>query len=268
MGQGARIELERLNRECAEFCREYRGNPRWTPFGDPASRKHPNFRLLYSSPETFETPGGVMILGTNPGGDHKAAEEHKAGLPFWKRRSRQPPYSAYLDDSWDGTGRGKSPVQCAVQSVAEIVSGKPERVAPLLRSSPTGNLTPFRSSRLSDLPSPVQKRGLLFGEQLIEIAQPRVLILIASREQHWKSVMRLVGHCSEPDWKVCLGANHVVRGAEKDFVRDWPRFVFALPALNNSRQTRAPEVLRLFRERVDSHGRDKLLGRAGMGTWR
>ena len=263
-----RLELERLNRGCAQFCREYRGNPKWTPFGDPANRRHANFRLLYSSPETFETPGGVMILGTNPGGDHRAAKEHKAGLPFWKRRPGRLPYSAYLDDVWGGAARGRGPIQCAVQSVAEIISGRAERAELLLRSSPTGNLIPFRSKGLTDLPSAVADEGLKYGERLIEIAQPRVLILIASRDKHWDRVMRLVGHAPEPDWKKDLGAHHVIRESERNFAGDWPRFVFALPGLNNTLQTTASEVLSRFRERVEFHGRTKLLGRAGIGVWR
>ena len=68
-----RERLKTWDKECADLCMRY---DHLSLSGDP------NFRLLYSSVETLETPGGVMFLGTNPGGDRTRARISHRRLPF------------------------------------------------------------------------------------------------------------------------------------------------------------------------------------------
>ena len=265
MSEGSvREQLEGLNEECKAFCLD---ESNWTDDWHGAdSDGNPNFLLAYSHVDTFDSPGGLMILGTNPGGDHNQAHMYPISDPF-----ECPGWSSYLDDDWDeGCGPGESPVQLAVQSVAEIVSGRSDRVDAVLRKSPTGNLIPFRSDGLSDLPPDAKKLGRAIGLQLIELAQPRVLILIASRQDDWRRLMRRFGNPPYCQWDLDEGkeksANFFFREARRG--EEWPRYVFALPAVNASNQARAPESLELLEQRVKKHGRNRLLGRAGRGIWR
>ncbi len=256
--------LESLNEKCEAFCID---ESNWTEEWRGAdSHGNPNFLLAYSHVDTFKSPGGVMILGTNPAGDHNQAHMYPISDPF-----ECSGWSSYLDDDWDeGYEPGQSPVQLAVQSVAEIVSGRSDRVNALLRRSPTGNLIPFRSDGLSDLPPDAKKLGRAIGLQLIELAQPRVLILIASRQDDWRRLMRRFGNLPYCQWDLDEGkeksANFFFREARRG--GGWPRYVFALPAVNASNQARAPESLALLRKRVEKHGRTRLLGHAGRRQWR
>ena len=264
MTPSVREQLKALNAECETFCRGYSGDPKWVPFGEPNKNRHPNFLLAFSSVETFEQPGGVMIIGTNPGGDHSRARIYKASDPF-----ERPGWSSYLDDKWNGRP-GQHNTQLAVQRVAEIVSGSRQRVEPLLRNSPTGNLIPFRSERVNTLTPEPKAFGRNIGYRLIDIAKPRVLILIASSQPEWKRLMRRLENPLHCEWDLDEGksqsANFRFREAQKD--RDWPRFVFALPGLNQKNWGRNDEVLNFFEQRVKHYGRSSLLGRAGIGTWR
>ena len=252
-----RERLEALNEECERFCRGYRGT-KWKPFGDPANQKHPNFRLLYSSPETFEVPGKVMIVGTNPGGTPAAARVHDSEVPF----NGPPRYSAYLDDEWSGRTKGQHPTQLAVRRVATLLAGKPNLGDRLLKGAPTGNLIPYRSptSEKRHLPQSVRDRGFEIGGALIDIARPRVLIWIASNNWGWDWIMEHVGHDAEPDYGFSIpdrSRRYLFREANTGFQDAWPTFVFALPALNNSdRRLRDLQeaVLNHFEERVRYHG--------------
>ena len=118
--------LKAWGEECADLCMRH---GHLSPSGDP------NFRLLYSSVETLETPGGVMFLGTNPGGDLTIARGSHRRLPFEKPR-----WSAYMDEDWNGHA-----LQPAAREIANLFAGPRESGEGVLRRSPSGNLIPFRS---------------------------------------------------------------------------------------------------------------------------
>ena len=260
-------ELQQLDQECRKRCKDY-ADTDWIPYGDPEHRKYPNYLLAFSSARTFAHPGGVMILGTNPGGGNERAKMYSATTPF---RDSSPPWSSYLDDDWgQGYAPGDHPVQRAVQTIAQIIGGSVKRGNALLRTSPTGNLIPYRSETFNRLPPPLRQAGKGTGWRLIDIARPRVLILYSSRKELWKFLMGRFGNPQEKELDLDAGkprtANHIFREAR--FTHPWPCFVFALPAMNKTNQSRAGEVLRLFEERVKFHGRNQLLDGAGIGLWR
>ena len=61
-----RHELEAISEECESLCK----GEGW--LGCETSR--PNFRLLYSSVESYECGSGFAVLGLNPAGDGKDAD--------------------------------------------------------------------------------------------------------------------------------------------------------------------------------------------------
>lgn len=260
-------ELQRLDQECRERCNNY-ADKDWNPYGDPGRRRYPNYLLAFSSARTFAHPGGVMILGTNPGGGSERAKVYSATKPF---RESKPPWSSYLDDGWgQGYAPGEHPVQQGVQSIARIIGGSVKRGNALLRTSPTGNLIPYRSEKFNLLPSSLRQAGKVTGWRLIDIARPRVLILYSSRKELWQFLMGKFGNPQEEEKDLDAGkpqtAHQIVREAQT--AHPWPCYVVALPAMNKTNQSRAGEVLRLFEECVKFHGRNRLLGEAGIGLWR
>ena len=261
MAKSVREELEALNEECKAFCLDESNwvESTWEGTGPKGT---PNFRLLYSSPETFSPPGGIMLLGTNPGGDSSSAERHHPDLPFLSET-----YSAYVHDSWGDFPTGQHPMQRAARSVARAVAGNGPRGDRLLKSSPSGNLIPFRSKKPTDLPDIAEEYGLEFGWQLMTIARPRVLILLASNKGRWKWLMGRLNRSPRPDRTQEITKTLIVREAQQP-VGDWPRFIFALPALNTSNRGQNEKVIGAFRQHVKDIGRDTLLGDAGDGVWR
>ena len=223
--------LEALDQECAELCRRY---DHLSPDGIP------NVRLLYSSAETFETPGGVMLLGTNPGGDPTRAREAHRRLPF-----RQPSWSAYLDEDWGGHA-----LQAAASEIAGLFADPGESGEDVLRRSPSGNLVPFRSeSGVSELPETL--RDIRFGVRLIQLAQPRALVLFASSQSHWRQLMEALDRSPEPTYWDYLGASFTFR--ESAVASIMPRHVFALPGVNQRNVGRNREVIGILRSRVGHH---------------
>lgn len=130
----------------------------------------PNFRLLYSSVESFEQGSGFAIVGMNPAGGPRDARAGHVDRPF-----RDPGYSAYLDDRW-GAEAGAARLQRVIQAIAMIfvgaspseamaaiddpTPGLEQRIGPeavsFLRKTPSMNMVPFRGSRLSDVPPALQ----------------------------------------------------------------------------------------------------------------
>ena len=252
---GVYEQIEALNAECEEFCldRSNWANTKWQGVGPKGTA---NFRLLYSAPETFGTPGRVMILGTNPGGSHANADQLDPREPF--RRGAD--YSAYLDDRWPKprsailTTAGRHPIQSAVRRLAATLSGgSPEAGDQLLRRSPSGNLIPFRSQGFPDLPRSLHRPGLDFGARLIDIARPRVIVLLASNKVLWEWLMSGIGHAPEPDFERDMGANFTFREARTP-ENDWPKLVFALPGFNASTEGQNRKALHIFRGRLADLG--------------
>ena len=158
-------------------------------------------------------------------------------------------------------------MQRAARSVARAVAGNGPQGDRLLKSSPSGNLIPFRSKKPTDLPDIAEEYGLEFGWQLMTIARPRVLILLASNKGGWKWLMGRLNRSPRPDRTQEITKTLIVREAQQA-VGDWPRFIFALPALNTSKTGQNANVISAFRQRVEEIGRDTLLGDAGDGVWR
>jgi len=139
-------------------------------------------------------------------------------------------------------------MQRAVQSIACMIADGDESGFELLRRSPAGNFIPFRSKKPGDLPLGLRKDGLVFGRRLIELARPRMLILLSSNKKLWSLLMDWMGHPPEPDREHYLGANLTFREAHS--AAGWPGVVFALPAVNNGKGSRNPEVIDLLRQRL------------------
>ena len=210
-----RQQLDGLNRQCEDVCK----SRDWmSPMGNP------NMLLLYSLPETFEPPSTLMLLGRNPGGTSSDADSHPCRKPF----DPDTPcgWSHYLDERW---GRqyppGEHPMQCTVRFLADAI--EPGAGDDLLRESPAGNFSPFRPKK--------DWKGGEIGWQLLDMARPRILILLFSALPLWEQLVnrrKLREAPAEPHWDI--GANHRFREA-KNPAGDWPQFTFALPAVNNKK---------------------------------
>ena len=84
-----RLQLEALTEECVSLCEE----EGWLGF----ETGRPNFRLLYSSVESFEYGSGFAIVGMNPAGGPRDADTgdadrhlhctHTELLPNWGKRA-------------------------------------------------------------------------------------------------------------------------------------------------------------------------------------
>ena len=182
-----------------------------------------------------------MFFGTNPGGDPTRAREAHRRLPF-----REPTWSAYLDEDWDGHA-----LQTAAREVASLFADPGESGGDVLRRSPSGNLVPFRSEKgVSELPRAL--RDIRFGVRLIRLAQPHTLVLFASNRSHWWKLMEALDRSPEPTYRDCLDASGFTF-RESEVVGVVPRYVFALPGLNQRNEGRNREVIGILRSRVRHH---------------
>ena len=253
MTPSVREQLEKLNCKCETFCRDQANqSAKWHGTGPKGTA---NFRLLYSAPETFETPGRVMILGTNPGGDHTNADQ----LDPWEPFNRGADYSAYLDDRWPYprstrlADLGRHPIQQAVRRVATALGGgSPAKGDELLRHTPSGNLIPFRSKSF-DLPKTLWRTGLQnFGAKLVKVARPRVLVLISSRQELWCEMLKqFPGMVLSPEKELRPGANRPFREAIAHKADTRPQFIWALPAVN--RGTEGAQAIDELRNQLRTH---------------
>ncbi len=173
---GLRSRLEALSGECVSLCQEegWLGLETGTP----------NYRLLYSSVESFEQGSGFAIVGMNPAGGPRDADADDADRPF-----RDPRYSAYLDDRW-GAEVGAARLQRVIQAIAMVFVGasaseamgaiedptprpvgrlSPKAIA-FLRNTPSMNIIPFRGSKLADVPLTLRERGEEIGWRLLCLA--------------------------------------------------------------------------------------------------
>ena len=243
MAKSVRERLKKLAEGCERRC-EHVG---WV---GPRTGK-PNYRLLYSHTSTYR-PGagtGLMFLGTNPGGSLSVADVDDPWRPFGKERN----YCAYLDDTW-----WQHPIQQTVLDLAtELTNETNLSGEALLRQTPCGNLNPFRSERYGSLHRDLKPEGLRIGFEIIEIARPRVLILLSSNKLIWNKLMAELAHRPKPDWCKNLrpgkdggpGARYYFREAVIRGMSPRPEFVWALPGMNKSTADREPISLLLKRMR-------------------
>lgn len=202
MTPSVREQLEALNAECEALCAE----AGWTGI----ATNNPNFRLLYSSVESYEAGNGIAVIGMNPAGGREVADIDDRDRPF-----REAGYSAYLDDQWLGSSRrGQDPLQRVIQELAMVLTGTPpteamaarndQRSAPeerigakatdLLRNAPSGNIIPFRGSKLDEVPHMLRQHGETIGWRLLSLMRPKpaVIVTLANgvRELPWSVILK------------------------------------------------------------------------------
>ena len=121
-----------------------------------------------------------------------------------------------------------------------------------MRRSPSGNLIPFRSERgVSELPEPL--RSINFGVKLIRLAKPQVLVLFASNEKHWGQLMQALGRSPEPTYRNCLDASGFTFRESVSVDDKVPRYVFALPGVNQEKTGRNREVIGILGDRANQY---------------
>ena len=208
---GLRSRLEALAGECVSLCEE----EGWVGLETGT----PNYRLLYSSVESFEQGSGFAIVGMNPAGGPRDADADDVDRPF-----RDPGYSAYLDDRW-GAEVGADRLQRVIQAIALVCVGasadeamaaiedptpRPEerlstKAIAFLRDTPSMNLVPFRGSRLADVPLTLRERGEEIGWRLLCLARPRLRFVVTLANQvggvPWRTILRESGQRRRADYE-------------------------------------------------------------------
>lgn len=188
-----------------------------------------------------------MWLGKNPGGRAETADRHSHDAPF----TEGPGWSAYLDHKWGDFERGRHPMQRAVQDCAVVFAGDRSGGEALLRASPAGNLSPFRSESWSKLPAALRDVGL--GVRLIRLARPRTLVLLFSEAGLWSRLMSALGrNTPTKEISISAGAGYTLR--ESAVPHGEPEFIFALPGFNTKVVGHNASVLAVLRKRIVDHG--------------
>ena len=237
-----REHLEALNAYCVEHCG---ATNHWTPAGKP------NMRLLYSTPDTFEPPARILWLGKNPGGDPADGDRHPHDVPFRQQRG----WSSYLDDDWGRFRRGEHPMQRAVLEAASLFAGGIDEGRALLRRTPAGNLSPYRSRSWSYLPEDL--RDIWVGESLIRLAQPRVVVLLFSQSALWQRLMDALDR-TVPTTEIQISEREGYTFRES-VGGDEPKYVFGLPGFNTQTRFNTQTsgynqiVLNTLRDRIALH---------------
>ena len=199
-----RQELADLSAECEALCK-IEG---WVGL----NTGKPNFHLLYSSVESYESGNRVAIFGLHPGGGLEYADSDDHDHPF-----QRPGYSAYLDD--ERPSPGESPLQRVVQALAMVLTGSipsdameamnnvhlppEERIGAdattMLRNSPSGNMIPFRGTSLNKIPPQLREPGQCIGWRLLCLAQPKPHLVVTLATQTWDMVLKSSGQARKAD---------------------------------------------------------------------
>jgi len=239
-----RARLEELYDRAVEICAKHRY----------VSNGKPKLKLLCSSASVFPSTTGLLILGANPGGGEA---EHRAEDP--RRPFEDSDYCAYLDESWmDGAGkwisRGQHRIQLRIRRVVEALleSKDEDLVKKVVRSSPAGNILPFRSREWVDLPVELRSRTTCdtcrlshfeICADLVKIAQPRLIVTIGGSSEDIGKALKPLGQMQErpqsrvPIWSTWKYREYEILG------EDSPIMVVALPAVNSQRMDE-PRFLR------------------------
>ena len=273
MTPSVREQLEALNAECEALCAEVG----WTGM----ATDNPNFRLLYSSVESYEGGSGIAIIGMNPAGGREVADSDDRNRPF-----REASYSAYLNDRWNDRrskvlqGVGQDNLQKEIQSLAMILCGSStaeamkakdtkgglyERISreaiDLLYASPSGNIIPFRSSKLEQLPHNLRAKGEDIGWKLLCLAKPHTIITLINGPDRipWRTIITKSDQRKKIDYEVWVDKNLRRKYREVRLVNGplSGTLVIGLPAVvyhrgdNNELSAKMFEVLA---KRVHHHG--------------
>ena len=263
-----RSQLETLTEECVSLCEE----EGWVG----SDTGGPNFRLLYSSVESFESGSGFAIVGMNPAGGPQDADTGHADRPF-----RDPEYSAYLDDRWRDDEAGAAQLQRVIQALAMILVGasateamaaigdptpRPEqRVIPeaiaFLRNTPSMNIIPFRASNLKDVPPRLRERGQKIGWELLRSARPRLRCIVTLANQvggfPWRTILKESGQRQRSDYEKTINRRLSRTYREGQLVRGElaGTLVIGLPAIVRDKYRRdvTKPLFEVVRQRLDHH---------------
>ena len=119
----------------------------------------------------------------------------------------------------------------------------------LLRSSPAGNLSPYRSRSWSDLQRDL--RDISVGKYLIRLAKPHVVVLLFSEFYLWHQLMGALDRTMPTtEIQVSEGAGYTFR---ESVGGDAPEYVFGLPGLNTQTSGHNETVLKMLHERIALH---------------
>ena len=260
-----RHELETLSEECESLCKR----EGW--LGGETSR--PNFRLLYSSVESYECGSGFAVLGLNPAGDGTDADTDDLERPF-----QVPGYSAYLDDEWRKRGTGEARLQRVVQALAMVFVGATpreamaaiddpeeridEKAVAFLRNTASLNIIPFRESNLRKLPLRLHKRGEQIGWELLCLVRPRLRCIVALVNQinrpPWNTILKNSGQPRKPDYVESINRKLHRTYREVELVQGplAGALLIGLPAVvrDKGRADVTKPLLEVFKRRLEHHG--------------
>jgi len=85
-------------------------------------------RVFYSGREAFTTQSDLYVLGLNPGGDPVALAHETITADLDAFRSRTVPWSAYVDDRWNGAPAGQWGMQPRVRHLLTGLGLDPQHV--------------------------------------------------------------------------------------------------------------------------------------------
>ena len=265
-----REQLMELSVECEELCAS-------NEFVGPKTGQA-NFRLIYTSTETYEESNRFAIIGENPGGDLSDADTDDRNRPF-----REKGYSAYLDDDWRNRGRGQSPFQRAVQGAAMVATGATPAMAiaavhqqglgpesrigteatSFLRRTPSLNIIPFRHSDMDQLNGILRERGGQIGWELLCLIRPRPRYIITLANQVsgpiWGTILSESGQPKRADYEKWINRNARRKYREVTLTQGPPlkgAVLLGLPAVvyDKIREDVTPELLKTLSRRLRHHG--------------
>ena len=95
--------------------------------------------VFYSSPAAFSTPSKLYLLGLNPGGSAEPNTEATIGKSLATWRKREPDWSEYTSEIWEGPKPGESGIQPRIRTLFD-------RLGVDVATVPASNVVFVRSS--------------------------------------------------------------------------------------------------------------------------
>ena len=264
-----REQLVALSEECEDLCRcsGFVGSQTLAP----------NFRLIYTSVNTYEHCNRFVIIGRNPGGDLTDADTDCPNRPFLEAE-----YSAYLDDNWRGAGTGQDNFQRAVQGIAMVMTGATpgeaitsinssgltpvSRIGPeavdFLRRTPSLNIIPFRHSRLNEVPSQLRDRGQQIGWELLCLMKPRpdyiITLTNGATDPVWRTILNNSGQSRSAIYErqIHPSMNRTYRELRLEHGPLTETMLIGLPAVvhDKGREDVTLPLFEVLSERLEHHG--------------
>lgn len=119
----------------------------------PATTLDRSGAIFYSAPPAFREQKSVYILGLNPGGDPVSQADNSIRRQYSAWRQQEEPWSAYVDEVWEGKTAGAHGMQPRVRHLANAINID-------LRLTPASNVLFVRSSTEATL---LEDKEQLFG---------------------------------------------------------------------------------------------------------